>query len=80
MRAFGEDVQAVVEAAGGDRVILIGHSMGGSVGGHQRCESCQRVFGCFVKQVDPTGMIMSRESPRRNAVQVKMKLNERITL
>jgi len=31
MRAFGEDVQAVVEAAVSDRVILIGHSMGGSV-------------------------------------------------
>lgn len=31
MRAFGEDVRAVAEAAGGERVILIGHSMGGSV-------------------------------------------------
>lgn len=31
MRAFGEDVRAVVEAAGGRQVILIGHSMGGSV-------------------------------------------------
>ncbi len=31
MRAFGEDVQAAVEAAGGRDVILIGHSMGGSV-------------------------------------------------
>lgn len=31
MRAFGEDVQAVVEAEGSSRVILIGHSMGGSV-------------------------------------------------
>lgn len=31
MRAFGEDVQAVAEASGGRRVILIGHSMGGSV-------------------------------------------------
>lgn len=31
MRAFGEDVQAVVEATGSRNVILIGHSMGGSV-------------------------------------------------
>ncbi len=31
MEAFGEDVQAVVEATGSRRVILIGHSMGGSV-------------------------------------------------
>ncbi len=31
MGAFGEDVRAVVEAAGSRRVILIGHSMGGSV-------------------------------------------------
>ncbi|MBI5605915.1 MAG: alpha/beta hydrolase [Deltaproteobacteria bacterium] len=31
MGAFGEDVCAVTEAAGGQKVILIGHSMGGSV-------------------------------------------------
>ena len=31
MRAFGEDVQAVAEAIGNPSVILIGHSMGGSV-------------------------------------------------
>jgi pimeloyl-ACP methyl ester carboxylesterase/predicted enzyme related to lactoylglutathione lyase len=31
MPAFGEDVRAVAEAAGGEGVILIGHSMGGSV-------------------------------------------------
>lgn len=31
MKSFGEDVRAVTEAAGGGRVILIGHSMGGSV-------------------------------------------------
>ena len=31
MRAFGEDVQAVTEAIGTNRVILLGHSMGGSV-------------------------------------------------
>jgi pimeloyl-ACP methyl ester carboxylesterase len=31
MKAFGEDVQAVTEAVGSRNVILIGHSMGGSV-------------------------------------------------
>jgi pimeloyl-ACP methyl ester carboxylesterase len=31
MGAFGEDVQAVTEATGSNRVILLGHSMGGSV-------------------------------------------------
>ena len=31
MGAFGEDVCAVADAVGSDRVILIGHSMGGSV-------------------------------------------------
>jgi pimeloyl-ACP methyl ester carboxylesterase len=31
MSAFGEDVRAVTEAIGGGSVILIGHSMGGSV-------------------------------------------------
>jgi pimeloyl-ACP methyl ester carboxylesterase len=31
MKAFGEDVQAVTEATGSFSVILIGHSMGGSV-------------------------------------------------
>jgi len=31
MRAFGEDVRAVADAVGGDRLILVGHSMGGLV-------------------------------------------------
>jgi pimeloyl-ACP methyl ester carboxylesterase len=31
MRAFGEDVRAVADAVGGDRFILVGHSMGGLV-------------------------------------------------
>lgn len=31
MKAFGEDVRAVTEATGSRRVLLIGHSMGGSV-------------------------------------------------
>ncbi len=31
MQAFGEDVAAVVNRVGGDRVVLVGHSMGGPV-------------------------------------------------
>ena len=31
MKAFGEDVKAVTDVSGADKVILIGHSMGGSV-------------------------------------------------
>lgn len=31
MEAFGEDVAAVVRKVGGDRVVLVGHSMGGPV-------------------------------------------------
>lgn len=31
MKAFGEDVKAVVEASGSKKVILIGHSMGGAI-------------------------------------------------
>lgn len=31
MKAFGEDVQAVTQAAAGGKVVLIGHSMGGQV-------------------------------------------------
>ena len=31
MASFGEDIKAVTEAVGADKVILIGHSMGGSV-------------------------------------------------
>jgi pimeloyl-ACP methyl ester carboxylesterase len=31
MSAFGEDVAAVVNAVGGDKIVLVGHSMGGPV-------------------------------------------------
>ena len=31
MKAFGKDIQAVIEATGSENVILIGHSMGGAV-------------------------------------------------
>ncbi len=45
MTAFGEDVRAVVEAVGSPRVILIGHSMGGSVIAEAACLMPDRVIG-----------------------------------
>ncbi len=45
MKAFGEDVQAVTEAAGTSRVILIGHSMGGSVIAEAAALMPDRVIG-----------------------------------
>lgn len=45
MASFGEDVRAVTEAAGGRRVILIGHSMGGSVIAEAARLMPQRVIG-----------------------------------
>ena len=45
MNAFGEDVQAVTEAAGTPRVILIGHSMGGSVIAEAAALMPDRVIG-----------------------------------
>lgn len=45
MRAFGEDVRAVTEAAASDQVILIGHSMGGPVVAEAARLMPQRVKG-----------------------------------
>lgn len=45
MKKFGEDVQAVTEAAGTARVILIGHSMGGSVIAEAAALMPDRVIG-----------------------------------
>jgi pimeloyl-ACP methyl ester carboxylesterase len=45
MKAFGEDVQAVTQAAGSRRVILIGHSMGGSVIAEAAALMPDRVIG-----------------------------------
>jgi len=45
MKAFGEDVQAVTQAAGSSRVILIGHSMGGSVIAEAAALMPDRVIG-----------------------------------
>lgn len=45
MRAFGEDVKAVAEATGSRSVILIGHSMGGSVIAEAARLMADRVIG-----------------------------------
>jgi pimeloyl-ACP methyl ester carboxylesterase len=45
MAAFGEDVWAVAEATGSRRVILIGHSMGGSVIAEAARRMPERVIG-----------------------------------
>jgi pimeloyl-ACP methyl ester carboxylesterase len=45
MKAFGEDVRAVTEATGSRKVILIGHSMGGSVIAEAARLMAKRVVG-----------------------------------
>jgi len=45
MAAFGADVAAVVEQAGGEQVVLIGHSMGGPVSVHAAKRMPERVTG-----------------------------------
>jgi pimeloyl-ACP methyl ester carboxylesterase len=45
MRAFGEDVKAVTEATGSRSVILVGHSMGGSVVAEAARLMADRVIG-----------------------------------
>ncbi|MDD2465940.1 MAG: alpha/beta hydrolase [Desulfobulbus sp.] len=45
MRAFAEDVRAVVEAVGSKTVILIGHSMGGEIVAHAARMMPERVIG-----------------------------------
>ena len=46
MGSFGEDVRAVTQASGGSRVILIGHSMGGTVIVEAARLMPDRVIGC----------------------------------
>lgn len=45
MTAFAQDVLAVVDAAGGDEIILVGHSMGGPIGIEAAKRLEQRVVG-----------------------------------
>ena len=66
MGAFGEDVQAVTEATGSAGVILIGHSMGGSV----IAEAARLMPGCVIGLIgiDTLGNIeypLTREELRK---------------
>ncbi len=61
--AFGPDVQAVVEAAGLQRVILVGHSMGGPVAIYAAPLKPQKVFG--VVGVDTLGDAELKWGPDR---------------
>lgn len=64
MKAFGEDVRAATEAAGTRRVLLIGHSMGGSVIAEAARLMPERVVGLIgVNSLDNVGYpLTSKES------------------
>ena len=63
MKAFGEDVQAVTEATNSQSVILIGHSMGGSVIAEAARLMPNRVIGIVgVDTFDNIEYPMSREA------------------
>jgi pimeloyl-ACP methyl ester carboxylesterase len=62
MKAFGEDVQAVTEATNSQKVILIGHSMGGSVIAEAARLMPKRVIGIVgVDTLDNIEYPMTRE-------------------
>jgi pimeloyl-ACP methyl ester carboxylesterase len=67
MASFGEDVRAVTESTGNQQVILIGHSMGGSVIAEAACLMPHRVIGLI--GVDTLGNI---ESPMTREERQKM--------
>ena len=67
MASFGEDVRAVTESTGSQQVILIGHSMGGSVIAEAARLMPHRVIGLI--GVDTLGNI---ESPMTREEQEKM--------
>ena len=67
MLAFGEDVQAVTEVIGSNRVILVGHSMGGSVIAEAARLMPNRVIGLI--GVDTLGNI---EYPMTHEELIKM--------
>jgi pimeloyl-ACP methyl ester carboxylesterase len=63
MKAFGEDVQAVTEATNSHSVILIGHSMGGSVIAEAARLMPKRVIGLVgVDTLDNIEYPMTREA------------------
>ncbi|MCU7844468.1 MAG: alpha/beta hydrolase [Candidatus Thiodiazotropha sp. (ex Monitilora ramsayi)] len=72
MKAFGEDVQAVVEATQSEQVILIGHSMGGAVIAEAARLMPERVKGLI--GVDTLGNIeypMTTEEYEKMAAPIK---------
>jgi pimeloyl-ACP methyl ester carboxylesterase len=66
MRAFGEDVRAVTEVTGSRRVILIGHSMGGSVIAEAARIMPSRVIGLIgIDTLENIEYLMTREELER---------------
>jgi pimeloyl-ACP methyl ester carboxylesterase len=66
MRAFGEDVRAVTEVTGSRRVILIGHSMGGSVIAEAARIMPSRVIGLIgIDTLENIEYLMTREELKR---------------
>ena len=66
MKAFGEDVRAVAEATGSRRVILIGHSMGGSVIAEAARLMPDRVVGLIgVDTLKNIEFLMTREEMKK---------------
>jgi pimeloyl-ACP methyl ester carboxylesterase len=66
MRAFGEDVKAVIEATGSRRIILIGHSMGGSVIAEAARLMPSRVIGLIgIDTLEDIEYPMTREELKR---------------
>lgn len=62
MASFGEDVRAVVEASGTKQVVLIGHSMGGSVIAEAAAVMPEQVIGLIgVDTLENVGYQMSLE-------------------
>jgi pimeloyl-ACP methyl ester carboxylesterase len=62
MQAFGEDVKAVVDAVGGSRFILIGHSMGGGVIAEAAAIMPEKVIGLIgVDTLEDVGYKATKE-------------------
>jgi pimeloyl-ACP methyl ester carboxylesterase len=72
MSAFGEDVQAVTEATGSRSVILIGHSMGGSVIAEAARLMPNRVIGLIgIDTLEDIEYPMTREELEKMAAPLK---------
>jgi pimeloyl-ACP methyl ester carboxylesterase len=66
MEAFGEDVRAVVDAIGGGKVILVGHSMGGSIIAEAARLMPRRVIGLIgIDTLENVEYTMTREERQK---------------